>query len=93
MNYSISNTAEYGEYVSGPEIVDSSTKDTMKKVLSKIQSGEFTKDWINEYKTGAKNFMEMRSKIDNHQIETVGKELRAMMPWISKNKLVDKEKN
>jgi len=93
MNYSISNTAEYGEYVSGPQIVDSGTKDKMKKVLSKIQSGEFTKEWINEYKGGAKNFMAMRSKIDNHQIETVGKELRAMMPWISKNKLVDKEKN
>ena len=93
MNYSISNTAEYGEYVSGPQIVDSGTKDKMKKVLNKIQSGEFTKEWINEYKGGAKNFMAMRSKIDNHQIETVGKELRAMMPWISKNKLVDKEKN
>ena len=81
-----------GENVAGA-IIDSSTKDKMKKVLSKIQSGEFTKEWINEYKSGAKNFIKMRSKIDNHQIEKVGKELRAMMPWISKNKLVDKEKN
>jgi len=93
MNYSISNTAEYGEYVSGPKIVDSETKKRMKSVLDKIQSGEFTKQWIEEYKSGAKNFESMRSKIDNHQIEKVGKELRAMMPWIAKNKLVDKEKN
>ena len=93
MNYSISNTAEYGEYVSGPKIVDSETKKKMKSVLDKIQSGEFTKQWIEEYKSGAKNFESMRSKIDNHQIEKVGKELRAMMPWIAKNKLVDKEKN
>ena len=93
MNYSISNTAEYGEYVSGPKIVDSDTKAKMKKVLEKIQSGEFTREWIEEYKSGAKNFEAMRSKIDNHQIEKVGTELRAMMPWISKNKLVDKEKN
>ena len=93
MNYSISNTAEYGEYVSGPKVVDSDTKKKMKSVLDKIQSGEFTKQWIEEYKSGAKNFESMRSKIDNHQIETVGKELRAMMPWIAKNKLVDKEKN
>ena len=93
MNYSISNTAEYGEYVSGPKIVDSDTKAKMKKVLDKIQSGEFTREWIEEYKSGAKNFEAMRSKIDNHQIEKVGTELRAMMPWISKNKLVDKEKN
>tara|TARA_Y100000748_G_scaffold51246_1_gene39646 strand:+ start:126 stop:1145 length:1020 start_codon:yes stop_codon:yes gene_type:complete len=93
MNYSISNTAEYGEYVSGPKIVDSETKKKMKSVLDKIQSGEFTKQWIDEYKSGAKNFESMRSKIDNHQIEKVGRELRAMMPWIAKNKLVDKEKN
>ena len=93
MNYSISNTAEYGEYVSGPKVVDSETKKKMKLVLDKIQSGEFTKQWIEEYKSGAKNFESMRSKIDNHQIEKVGKELRAMMPWIAKNKLVDKVKN
>ena len=92
MNYSISNTAEYGEYVSGPKIVDGETKSKMKKVLEKIQSGEFTREWIEEYKSGAKNFEAMRSKIDNHQIEKVGKDLRAMMPWISKNKLVDKGK-
>jgi ketol-acid reductoisomerase len=93
MNYSISNTAEYGEYVSGPVVVDGDTKKKMKGVLDKIQSGEFTREWIEEYKSGAKNFHAMRAKIDDHQIEEVGKNLRSMMPWIAKNKLVDKEKN
>ena len=59
----------------------------------KIQSGDFTREWIEEYKSGAKNFYAMRAKIDGHQIEEVGKNLRSMMPWIAKNKLVDKEKN
>ena len=93
MNYSISNTAEYGEYVSGPVVVDGDTKKKMKGVLDKIQSGDFTREWIEEYKSGAKNFHAMRAKIDGHQIEEVGKNLRSMMPWIAKNKLVDKEKN
>ena len=93
MNYSISNTAEYGEYVSGPVVVDSETKTKMKSVLAKIQSGEFTREWIDEYKSGAKNFEAMRKKINDHPIEEVGLKLRSMMPWISKNKLVDKTKN
>ena len=93
MNYSISNTAEYGEYVSGPVVVDSETKTKMKSVLAKIQSGEFTREWIEEYKSGAKNFEAMRKKINDHPIEEVGLKLRSMMPWISKNKLVDKTKN
>ena len=93
MNYSISNTAEYGEYISGPVVVDGDTKAKMKGVLEKIQSGEFTRQWIEEYKSGGKNFLAMRKKIDNHQIEEVGAKLRSMMPWISKNKLVDKAKN
>ena len=93
MNYSISNTAEYGEYISGPIVVDGDTKAKMKGVLKKIQSGEFTRQWIEEYKSGSKNFHAMRKKIDNHQIEEVGAKLRSMMPWISKNKLVDKAKN
>ena len=93
MNYSISNTAEYGEYVSGPKIVDGETKSKMKKVLEKIQSGEFTREWIEDYKSGAKNFEAMRKKINDHPIEEVGLKLRSMMPWISKNKLVDKTKN
>ena len=93
MNYSISNTAEYGEYVSGRRIVDENTKAKMKAVLKDIQSGKFTKDWMKECENGQKNFKKMRTELANHPIEKVGKNLRDMMPWISKNKLVDKDKN
>ena len=93
MNYSISNTAEYGEYVSGKRIVDENTKAKMKAVLKDIQSGKFTRDWMKECENGQKNFKKMRAELANHPIEKVGKNLRDMMPWISKNKLVDKDKN
>jgi len=93
MNYSISNTAEYGEYISGPKIIDDKTKDRMKEVLKDIQSGKFTKLWMDENKIGQKNFLRMRKELSEHPIEKVGEKLRAMMPWISKNKLVDKSKN
>ena len=93
MNYSISNTAEYGEYVSGKKIVDNKTKERMKEVLKDIQSGKFTKDWMDECKNGQKNFLKMRADLANHPIEIVGKKLRDMMPWIGKNKLVDQSKN
>ncbi len=93
MNYSISNTAEYGEYVSGKKIVDAKTKQRMKEVLKDIQSGKFTKQWIDECKGGQKNFLKMREELANHPIEKVGKKLRDLMPWIGKNKLVDKAKN
>ena len=93
MNYSISNTAEYGEYVSGKRVVDNKTKEKMKQVLKDIQSGKFTKQWMDEHKSGQKNFLKMRQDLAKHPIEKVGKELRAMMPWIGKNKLVDKDKN
>ena len=93
MNYSISNTAEYGEYISGRKIVDSKTKERMKKVLKDIQSGKFTKQWMNECKGGQKNFLKMREELAKHPIEKVGKKLRDLMPWIGKNKLVDKSKN
>ena len=93
MNYSISNTAEYGEYVSGKRIVDIKTKEKMKEVLKDIQSGKFTKQWMDEHKSGQKNFLKMRKDLADHPIEKVGKDLRAMMPWIGKNKLVDKDKN
>ena len=93
MNYSISNTAEYGEYVSGKRVVDNKTKERMKEVLKDIQSGKFTKQWMDEHKSGQKRFLKMRSDLANHPIEKVGKELRAMMTWIGKNKLVDKDKN
>ena len=93
MNYSISNTAEYGEYVSGKRIVDAKTKERMKEVLKDIQSGKFTKQWMDECKNGQKNFLKMREDLANHSIEKVGKKLRDLMPWIGKGKLVDKSKN
>jgi len=93
MNYSISNTAEYGEYISGPKIIDDKTKARMKEVLTDIQSGKFTKLWMDENKIGQKNFLKMRKDLSEHPIEKVGEKLRALMPWIGKNKLVDKNKN
>ena len=94
MNYSISNTAEYGEYVSGPKVIGNESKEAMKKVLENIQSGNFTKEWINENKQGSnKEFHAMREKSNAHSIEEVGSKLRNMMPWIGENSLVDKEKN
>ena len=94
MNYSISNTAEYGEYVSGPRIINKEeTKKRMKEVLSDIQSGKFTKQWMDECKNGQKNFLKTREDLAQHSIETVGAKLRAMMPWIGKKKLVDSDKS
>ncbi len=93
MNYSISNTAEYGEYVSGKKIIDNKTKERMKEILKDIQSGKFAKQWVDECKNGQKNFLKMRKELSEHPIEKVGKKLRELMPWIGKNKLVDKAKN
>jgi ketol-acid reductoisomerase len=93
MNYSISNTAEYGEYVTGPRIITPETKKEMKRVLEDIQMGRFTRDWMLENKVGQTNFKAMRRATAEHPIEEVGGKLRAMMPWISKNALVDKAKN
>ncbi len=93
MNYSISNTAEYGEYVTGPRIVTPATKLEMKKVLDDIQSGKFTRDWMLENKVNQTSFKAMRQRLAEHPIEQVGEKLRAMMPWIGKNALVDKTRN
>ncbi|KAF0814054.1 Ketol-acid reductoisomerase (NADP(+)) [Andreprevotia sp. IGB-42] len=93
MNYSISNNAEYGEYVTGPEVVTSATKEAMKKALYRIQSGEYAKMFIQEGKTNYPSMTARRRLNSVHPIETVGAELRAMMPWIAKNKLVDQSKN
>jgi ketol-acid reductoisomerase len=93
MNYSISNTAEFGEYVSGPRIINDATKAEMKRVLKDIQTGAFTSEWMREYRAGAAKFKATRRLNDEHPIEEVGQRLRAMMPWIGANKLVDKEKN
>jgi ketol-acid reductoisomerase len=93
MNYSISNTAEYGEYVTGPRIITPETKAEMKRVLNDIQQGKFARDWVLENKAGQASFKATRALGDAHQIEEVGAKLRAMMPWIAKNKLVDTAKN
>jgi ketol-acid reductoisomerase len=93
MNYSVSNTAEYGEYVSGPRIITPQTKAEMKRVLADIQSGRFARDWMLENKVNQTSFKAMRAKSQSHPIEEVGAKLRAMMPWIGANKLVDKAKN
>ncbi len=93
MNYSISNTAEWGEYVTGPRIITSETKAEMARVLKDIQTGKFTSEWMQEYRAGLARFKGIRRVNDEHQIEAVGGKLRAMMPWIGKNKLVDKAKN
>ena len=93
MNYSISNTAEYGEYVSGPRIVTRETKAEMKRVLDDIQSGRFVRDFMAENQAGQPSFKAIRRRGADHQIEEVGGRLRAMMPWITKNKLVDQARN
>ena len=93
MNYSISNNAEYGEYVSGPRVVTSETKKVMKQILTDIQTGEYAKSFILENRAGAPTLLSKRRLMAEHPIETVGETLRAMMPWIKKNKLVDQTKN
>ncbi|MCA0256672.1 MAG: ketol-acid reductoisomerase [Proteobacteria bacterium] len=93
MNYSISNTAEWGEYVTGPRIITAETKEEMKRVLKDIQTGKFTSEWMQEWKSGAARFKGIRRLNDSHNIEEVGAKLRGMMPWIAKNKLVDKDRN
>jgi len=93
MRYSISNTAEYGDYMTGPRIITDETKAEMKRVLADIQSGRFTRDWMMENKVGQPSFKAQRRMLAEHNIEEVGSRLRGMMPWISENALVDKDKN
>jgi ketol-acid reductoisomerase len=93
MRYSISNTAEYGDYTRGVRIITPEVKAEMKRVLDDIQSGRFARDWVLENAAGQASFKAMRRKAAEHDIEKVGEKLRAMMPWIAKNKLVDKAKN
>jgi len=93
MNYSISNNAEYGEYVSGPKIVDDRTRAAMRQMLKDIQTGEYAKSFIIENRAGAPTLMSRRRLMGEHPIEVVGEQLRAMMPWIKKNRLVDQSKN
>ncbi|XDZ50437.1 ketol-acid reductoisomerase [Neisseriaceae bacterium CLB008] len=93
MNYSISNNAEYGEYVTGPEVINAESKEAMRKALYRIQSGEYAKMFILEGKTNYPSMTARRRLNAEHQIEIVGNQLRSMMPWIAKNKLVDQGKN
>jgi ketol-acid reductoisomerase len=93
MRYSISNTAEYGDYTRGPRLIDEHVKARMKEVLADIQSGRFAKEWMLENAAGQPSFKAMRRRAAEHEIEKVGEKLRAMMPWIAKNRLVDRARN
>ncbi len=93
MNYSISNNAEYGEYVSGPKVINEDTKNAMRAALTRIQTGEYAKDFILENRAGAPTLLSHRRLTAQHEIEVVGERLRAMMPWIKRNRLVDQTKN
>jgi ketol-acid reductoisomerase len=93
MNYSVSNTAEYGEYVSGPRVINADTRAEMRKILADIQSGKFVKDWMLENKVNQTSFKAMRAKLAQHPIEQVGERLRGMMPWIRQRALVDRSRN
>ena len=93
MRYSISNTAEYGDMTRGPKVIGKETREAMKKILGDIQSGKFAEEWITEYRCGMPHFRELRKEAANHPIEQVGAKLRAMMPWLASERLVDKSKN
>lgn len=93
MRYSISNTAEYGDYTRGPRVITDATKEEMRKILGEIQKGEFAREFILENQSGAMTLKAKRRISSEHQIEEVGAKLRSMMPWIQKNKIVDKSKN
>jgi ketol-acid reductoisomerase len=93
MNYSVSNTAEYGEYVSGPRVITQETRAEMKRILADIQSGRFTRDWMLENKVNQTSFKATRAKLAQHPAEQIGAKLREMMPWIKQRALVDKSRN
>ena len=98
MRYSISNTAEYGDYVSGPKVVNADTKQVMESILDRIQSGDFAQEFMDDSRKsnlgkGGPKMQQYREEASNHSIEQVGQELRSMMPWIETNKIVDKSKN
>jgi ketol-acid reductoisomerase len=93
MRYSVSNTAEYGDYSRGPRVIDEHVRAEMKRILGEIQSGRFAREWVLENAAGQASFKAMRRRNAEHPIEKVGEQLRAMMPWIKQNALVDKSKN
>ena len=93
MRYSISNTAEYGDLTRGKRVIGPEVRQAMQQILKDIQSGKFAEEWINEYKCGSPHFTELRKEAANHPLEKVGEQLRAMMPWLAQNRLVDKSRN
>ena len=93
MRYSVSDTAEFGDYVSGARLIDDRIKAEMKKILAEIQNGSFARRWMDENRAGREGFLKMRDDHAGHQLEEIGAELRAMMPWIAKERLVDKSRN
>ncbi len=93
MRYSVSNTAQYGDLTRGPRIIDKNVKSEMKRVLEEIRSGRFATEWMLENKANKPAFNALTKNGEEHQLEKVGKRLRSLMPWITKNKLVDKSKN
>ncbi|MEE8311249.1 MAG: ketol-acid reductoisomerase [Candidatus Binatia bacterium] len=93
MRYSISNTAEYGDLTRGKRVIGEETRAAMKKILADIQSGAFADEWITEYRCGLPHFKELRKEGEAHPIEEVGEKLRALMPWLGKERLVDRSKN
>ena len=93
MRYSISNTAEYGDYTRGPRLIDSHVRAEMKKILADIQSGNFAREWVLENTAGQPSFKALRRRAAEHEIEKIGEKLRGMMPWIAENRLVDKSRN
>jgi ketol-acid reductoisomerase len=93
MRYSISNTAEYGDLTRGKKVIGPEVRQAMKKILADIQSGKFADEWISECRAGGPHFKELRKEAANHPIEQVGAKLRAMMPWLAQNRLVDKSRN
>jgi ketol-acid reductoisomerase len=93
MRYSVSNTAEYGDFVSGPRVIDADTKARMKQILAEIQNGEFAKRFILENKSGSVAFNAMRRQAAGHPMEEVGARLRSLMPWLKERQLVDRSKN
>jgi ketol-acid reductoisomerase len=93
MRYSISNTAEYGDMTRGTRVIGPEARAAMKKILGDIQSGAFANEWITEHQCGSPHFRELRTEAEHHPIEGVGSKLRALMPWLGSNRLVDKAKN
>jgi len=93
MNYSISNNAEYGEYVTGPEVINEHSRHAMRRALERIQNGEYAKSFLLENRVGAPTLQARRRLTAQHPIEQIGEKLRSMMPWIKKDRLVDRSRN